>query len=358
MSRDKSLNYLEELSRALNFGEKSSILDRQTLLHFLGKVPAVPTINENSISRGSVTEFDGVKISSLTWNVGWGKETEAFLLTPTNAQGPLPGVLYLHSHDDLKEFGKEKVAQKSAEQLPERAQWVRRNHYGNRAPANELAKMGFAVLVHDCFPWGSRGFSIEELPPRVKEIHGKSNEEEFENLSVMFESLSLNKYLSLYGATMAGILNHDDRVALEVAKCLPEMSGPISAIGLSGGGCRAIFLHATNPELRAVVSTGAMATYRSMLHEHIAPHSWMFFPFDLASAGEWPEVAMISSTPLFVQYCGNDQLFTPEGMADAHHMLENHDGGVGNYKGEFYPVQHSFTVEMQIAAFDWLRSHV
>ena len=66
---------------------------------------------------------------------------------------------------------------------------------------------------------------------------------------------------------------------------------------------------------------------------------------------------MISKTPLFVQYCGNDQLFTKEGMADAHAMLSN-SAASGEYKGEFYPVQHSFTLEMQEAAFDWLAAHV
>ena len=350
-------NRLEELGLALAFGAyPNKPMTREKLVAALGAVPPVP--HNLEIRRGASVEFDGVCVTEISWSVGWGKRTEAFLLTPVNVHGALPGVLYLHSHDDVKEFGKEKVAQRADQQLPERASWVRRDHYGNRAPANELAKRGFAVLVHDCFPWGSRGFSLDELAPRLKEIHGSASSADFENLSVMFESLALNKYLSLYGATMAGILNHDDRVALEVAKQLPEMSDSISAIGLSGGGCRAIFLHATNPEIRAVVSTGAMATYSSMLHEHIAPHSWMFFPFNLASSGEWPEVAMISETPLFVQYCGDDQLFTKEGMATAHEALAQNDGGRGTYRGEFYPVKHSFTVAMQEDAFDWLASHV
>lgn len=350
-------NRLEELAGALGFDSKRRDgLSREELINLLGKTPAL--ISEVQVTRGATKEFDGVRIAELSWNVGWGSDTKALLLTPLDRTGPLPGVLYLHSHDDLKEFGKEKVAQSEAEQLPERAMWVRKEHYGNRAPANELAKRGFAVLVHDCFPWGSRGFDLAELPTRLKEIHGSAKPDDFEDISVMFESMSLNKYLSLYGATMAGILNHEDQIALQVANQLPEITGPLSGVGLSGGGCRAIFLHATNPELRAVVSTGAMATYRSMLHEHIAPHSWMFFPFDLANRAEWPQIAMISDTPLFVQYCGDDQLFTKEGMNDAHQILEENDGSTRSYVGKFYPVRHSFTVEMQEEAFDWLESHV
>lgn len=52
----------------------------------------------------------------------------------------------------------------------------------------------------------------------------------------MHESMSLSKYLSLFGATLAGLLNFDDRVALAVAHTLPEFTDSISAVGLSGEG--------------------------------------------------------------------------------------------------------------------------
>jgi hypothetical protein len=75
--------------------------------------------------------------------------------------------------------------------------------------------------------------------------------DDFEAASIMHESMSLSKYLSLFGTTLAGLLNFDDRVALEVAKNLPEINDSISVIGLSGGGCRAIYMHATSPELNS-----------------------------------------------------------------------------------------------------------
>ena len=46
-----------------------------------------------------------------------------------------------------------------------------------------------------------------------------------------------------------------------------------------------------------------MATYESMLASHIAPHSWMFFPDNLAAVTDWPGVAVIGAPkPLYVQY--------------------------------------------------------
>jgi dienelactone hydrolase len=172
----------------------------------------------------------------------------------------------------------------------------------------------------------------------------------------MHESMALSKYLSLFGTTLAGLLNFDDRAAVEVAKSLPEISDSISVVGLSGGGARAVYLHATNPELKAVVSVGAMATYKSMVATHIAPHSWMFFPQGLGAKSDWPGLCTINKTPLYIQFCGEDQLFTKAGMSDADNLLKSAFAKSATiYKSDTYPVGHSFTVEMQDAAFDWLK---
>jgi len=320
------------------------------LFTHLGVLPEFPT--DFAIARGNVSSIDGVTVTEISWSTGYGPRTEALLLTPEGATYPLPGVLFLHSHDDVKEFGKEKVAT-GASELPDHLQWVRRDHYGNRAPANELARRGFAVLAFDCFLWGSRRFSLTNMPERLREISGAQN---YENLAVMHESMVLSKYLSLFGATLAGLLNFDDRVALAVAQTLPEINESISAIGLSGGGCRAIYLHATSPNVKATVSIGAMATYESMLDHHVAPHSWMFFPQGLARDSEWPGVAVLGSPrSLYIQFCGNDQLFTQTGMQKADALIRSVHA---NYESDTYPVSHSFTVEMQEDAFDWLESHV
>jgi dienelactone hydrolase len=345
-----------DLPAVLGFAPPSEPqINSAQLLSHLGKLPKFPT--DFQIVRGKKWNHEGVTICEISWNVGWGPRTQAYLLTPEGVTTPLPGALFLHSHDDVKEFGKEKLVAGAAE-LPEHLQWVKRDHYGNQAPANELAKRGFAVLAFDAFMWGSRRFPEEVMPNRLKEVLGS---DDYELLSVMHESMALSKYLSLFGATLAGLLNFDDRVALAVAHTLPEFTDSISAVGLSGGGCRAIYLHATTSaeKLRATVSVGAMATYESMLASHIAPHSWMFFPDNLASVTDWPGVALIGAPkPLYVQYCGNDQLFTPAGMKDADENISQHYAKVSaEYRGDFYPVRHSFTAEMQNDAFDWMKNH-
>jgi len=350
------LGAFSDLPTALGFAPpKGPKINGVQLLSHLGTLPDFPT--DFQIVRGEKKNHEGVTISEISWSVGWGPRTQAYLLTPEGVTTPLPGALFLHSHDDVKEFGKEKLVAGGTE-LPEHAQWVKRDHYGNQAPANELAKRGFAVLAFDAFMWGSRRFPAEIMPSRLKEVLGS---DDYENLAVMHESMALSKYLSLFGTTLGGLINFDDRVALAVAHSLPEFSDSISAVGLSGGGCRAIYLHATttSDQLKATVSVGAMATYESLLESHIAPHSWMSFPHNLAAVTDWPGVAIIGAPkPLYVQYCSNDQLFTPDGMKTADNLISAHYSKIAaEYRGDFYPVKHSFTAEMQNDAFDWMKNH-
>jgi len=95
---------------------------------------------------------DGLTGEEVSWSVGYGPRTQAWFLRPDGIGEPLPGVLALHGHDGFKFFGKEKIADGS-QPAPEAVQSVRAELYEGIAFANELAKQGFAVLVHEA---GSR----------------------------------------------------------------------------------------------------------------------------------------------------------------------------------------------------------
>jgi hypothetical protein len=112
----------------------------------------------------SVSEQDGLSIEEISWQLPWGPRTEAIFLKPHGAAGKLPGVLALHDHAGNKFFGKRKIARTAAPPHPmmERHQG---SYYGGVAWANELARRGFAVLVHDTFPFESRKVLASDLPP-------------------------------------------------------------------------------------------------------------------------------------------------------------------------------------------------
>ncbi|TDC03528.1 hypothetical protein E1265_36450, partial [Streptomyces sp. 8K308] len=102
---------------------------------------------------------DGLRGELVSWSVGYGPRTEAFVLRPDTDE-PLPGVLAMHEHAGVKYHGKEKIAD-GPDGPPRELESLRDTYYGGRAWANALARRGYVVLAHDVFMWGSRRFELD-----------------------------------------------------------------------------------------------------------------------------------------------------------------------------------------------------
>jgi dienelactone hydrolase len=319
-------------------------------------------------------ERDGLLGEEVSWSVGYGPRTHAWVLKPADAQTRLPGVVALHDHGGFKLLGKEKIA--DGPDAPPRFIVDYRappGGYGGRALANELAKAGFVVLVHDTFLWGSRGFPLQTMPEFLRHVaeairpiwqEGSTPEEigRYNAAASLHEHL-VEKYCSLHGTTLAGVVSYEDRVAVNhLASRDDVIPQRIGCVGLSGGGCRAALLQATCDRISAAVVVGMMSTYEHLLDHNVASHTWMFFPSGWSRWGDWTDlVACRAPSPLMVQYDLDDALFTVDGMRAAHDRIAAHYRSVGypqNYVGEFYPGPHKFDVPMQTAAFAWLQKHL
>jgi dienelactone hydrolase len=317
-------------------------------------------------------ERDGLEGEEVSWSVGYGPRTRAWVLKPAGARTPLPGVLALHDHGDFKFYGKEKIAE--GPQPPEPIVKAHREaYYGGRAFANALARAGFVVLVHDVFPWGSRKFPWESLPEMVQQAAQTlaplappllgAGEIAVYNVAADLHEHIVEKYCSVLGTTFAGVVSYEDRVAAAYLASRPDVIPErIGCIGLSGGGNRAALLAATCDLISAAVICGMMSSYAGVLDRHVSPHTWMFFPAGWARHGDWPDLAACRAPlPLLVQYDLEDELFTLEGMRAAHARLQAHYAGAGSpdaYTGEFYPGMHKFDLEMQASAFAWLMARL
>jgi dienelactone hydrolase len=314
-------------------------------------------------------EQDGLIGEEISWSVGYGPRTQAWFLRPAGVHEPLPGVLALHGHDGFKFFGKEKIAD-GKQSPPEEVRKLRAELYEGAAFANELAKQGFAVLVHDVFLWGSRRFpfdtmtqliqqQVKDWENRRKQDAAATTEIDRYNAAAWWHEHLVAKYCNLLGTSLAGVVNFEDRVALQYLRSRPEVKpGLCGCIGLSGGGCRSALLQATSDEIGATVVAGMMTTHPELLNRHVETHTWMFFPPGLATIGDWPDLAASRApSPLLVQYDSDDQLFPIEGMRSAHARIANHYAQTGQpnrYVGRFYSGPHKFDIEMQKDAFGWL----
>jgi dienelactone hydrolase len=326
---------------------------------------------------------DGLAGEALSWSVGYGPRTRAWLLRPAHERGPLPAVLALHDHSGFKFFGKEKIADGPGPVEPLVVD-LRSQEYDGRAFANELARQGFTVLVHDVFLWGSRRFDLDQMlaspdrpvpewlepgadvqPPLAHASCAAADRIKIYNQVAVQHEHVIAKYCALLGTSLAGVVAHEDRVALEYLKSRPDVvNGRFGCIGLSGGGCRAALLQATSVDISVSVIVDMMSTYDQLLDRHVAPHTWMFFPPGLARLGDWPDLAACRApSPLVVQYSRDDHLFRLEGMLAAHQRIAESYAAAGAaeaYVGQFFDGPHSFGRAMQAAAsaqlVRWLRT--
>ncbi|GAA4986128.1 dienelactone hydrolase family protein [Actinopolymorpha pittospori] len=328
-----------------------------------GEAPALP----GDIGVETSWERDGVAGEELSWSVGYGPRTHAYVLKPAGATGPLPGVVALHSHDGVKTYGKEKIAD-GPDSAPAAVRRLRDKAYGGRAFANALAAEGFVVVVPDAFLWSSRRFPVEAMPARVRALADHAGhadgagagdpEETYERAARLHEDL-VAKYATVLGTSVAGLVARDDRAAAAYLRSRPDVAaGPLGCVGLSGGGCRAALLQATCDDIGAAVVVGMMSTHAALLDRLVDNHTWMFFPPGLARLCDWPDLAASRApSPLLVQYDREDDLFTLDGMRAADAAIAAHYQGAGRpdaYVGEFYDGPHKFDLAMQASAFSWL----
>jgi dienelactone hydrolase len=285
---------------------------------------------------------NGLAGEEVSYSVGFGPRTHAWVLKPADADGPLPGVLALHGHDGFKYYGKEKIA--DTDDAPSLVVTALRDQlYEGRAFANDLAARGYVVMVPDVFCWGSRRFPLPENDIAAYNTAAKQHEHLVE------------KYCTMLGTTMAAVVTREDLIALAWLRSRADTTEQTASVGLSGGGCRSVLLRATSSDLTAAVVVGMMGTYNSLLDKNVATHTWMLMPRMLPEGIDWPDVAACRApAPLLVQYDREDNLFPLDGAEAAHHRIAEHYLGTTSYTGQFFDGPHKFDQAMQEAAFTWL----
>ena len=315
---------------------------------------------------------NGIEGEVISWWVGYGPRTYSWLLRPESTKTKLPGILALHDHGGFKYYGKEKIS--AGPDTPNAIQldWWK-DAYGGRPFADELCKKGFVVLVHDTFLWGSRKFPLEDIPEQdllntrlvlnSKANPGWPEDINTYNIAAGFHEHTIEKYCNLLGTTLAGIVSHEDRIALNYLASRSEVNRQkIGCIGLSGGGNRTALLLATNKKIQSAVIVGLMSTYYDLLDHNVISHTWMYFPHGWSRYGDWPDIAACRAPmPLLVQYDTDDELFTLEGMQNAHKHIQNiymMNGSPNAYLGQFFPGPHKFDETMQESAFSWLHQQL
>lgn len=339
--------------------EKWRPIARQRMAELLaqadsGGIPEV-TVHEQYI-------YDGLHCELLSWQLPYGPRTEAIFLKPAGAKGPLPGVLALHDHSGNKYFGKRKVARTADDRHP----MMEKHHqkmYEGRPWANALAKRGYAVLVPDIFPFGSRRVMLEDVPIKIRDgITAPDSEDEefieaYNSWAKDHESI-LAKSLFSAGTTWPATFLADDQRALDVLCARQDVDADrVGCGGLSGGGMQTVFLGGMDPRIKVAVCVGLMSTWRDFLLNRSHNHTWMAYVPKLPHDLDFPEIlGLRTPLPTLVLNNTEDPLFTLPEMQRADRILAevySKAGAPDNYRCSFHSGGHKFDQSMQEEAFAW-----
>ena len=312
-------------------------------------------------------EYDGLTIEELEWQLPYGRKTQAILLKPANAKGPLPAVLGLHDHGGNKYFGKRKITKTSDQMHPMMVEHQKSDYSGN-AWANDLAKKGYVVLVHDAFTFASRRVmykDISHIAWGICKTDGKSDEnpEQQENIDKYNIWASEHEHImskSLFsgGTTWPGVALYEDRKALDILCSRSDViSEKVGCCGLSGGGLRTNYLGGLDKRIKCAISVGFMTTWKDFIVSKSYTHTWMTYTPLLPNYLEFPEILGLRvPLPTMVLSNNEDHLYNLPEMKRASKILEEvfaKAGATDKYSGKFYPGDHKFDADMQKDAFNW-----
>jgi len=330
---------------------------------------------------------DDLEIEELSWQLPYGPRTQAYFLRPRGATKRLPGVLALHDHGGDKYFGKRKIVRVGPSVHPV-IETHQNEYYSGLGWANELARRGFAVLVHDVFPFESRRILASDIPPfvvqrlmsppdAIRELRPEdlvdsgpdahpdvaAGEPEgeiaaYNALAAQHESI-IAKSLFSAGLTWPGVTLAEDRAALDYLASRPDVDPErLGCGGLSGGGLRTAFLAGLDGRIRAAVSAGFMSTWQDFVLNTSYTHTWMIYVPGLAELLDFPEVlGLRAPLPTLVMATTEDPLFTHEETKRAVRILEetyDKAGAPGHLAVSIHPGPHKFDEPMQAEAFAWM----
>ena len=307
-------------------------------------------------------EYDGLHIEELSWQLPYGRPTEAILLKPVSAKEPLPGILAFHDHGGKKYFGTRKITKTSDNQHALIVEH-QKEYYSGRAWANEIAKQGFVVLVSDAFPFASRRVMLKDVPENMRDGLNDENPEDSKNIEAYNRWSSNHEHVmakSLFcaGTTWPGVFLAEDRKALDVLCAREDVDATrIGCGGLSGGGMRTVFLGGMDERIKCAVCVGLMSTWKDFLLHKSYTHTWMTFVPLLPNELDFPEIyGLRAPLPTMVLNDIEDGLFTLPEMKAADKMLSEifeKANASDRYKCSFYPGEHKFDTQMQTEAFNW-----
>jgi len=320
----------------------------------LGAIPNV-TIHQTIL-------YDGLICEEISYQLPYGNPTRAVILKPQNATGKLPAILGLHCHGGNKFLGLEKIT-KTKDDVPSYINDHHDRYYQGKAWANEVAKRGYVVMVHDAFAFASRRVMLEDVPEERRSGISDFSLDTIEKINAYNTWASdhehiLAKSLFSAGTTWPAVFLAEDQMALSILASREDVDNErLGCAGLSGGGLRTVMLGGLDPRISCAVAVGFMTTWTDFLMYKSFTHTWMSYVPILPKELDFPEIlGLRAPLPTLVLNDSEDNLFTLSEMKKAEKILQDvfaKADASDKFRCSFHPGPHKFDLAMQKEAFDW-----
>lgn len=287
----------------------------------------------------------------------------AYVLIPTKAKRPAPGLVVLHCHGGAYVWGKEKVV--AIENENPALTKFKEQLYEGTSIAGELARRGYVVITIDMFYWGERRMLLDEDPESYRDRQRISADDvaAFNRRSSQNEQL-VARSLMTAGTTWPGVMLWDDLRTLDYLASRPEVDRQrLGCVGLSVGGYRSFVLAALDQRIKAAVDVGWMTSFGSNIRRHVINTVGLTFHIPgLYRYLDFPDLAaLIAPRSVLVINGSKDGLFPRDGVDKAFQKIEacfRKAGVPERQRCRLYDAPHQFNREMQAEAWEWLAGRV
>lgn len=305
---------------------------RAALWRLLGEMPPLFTPQATLLNR-SLRE--GCTLEHLVFDNEAGAQVYGYLLLPSNLSDPVPAVLYHHLHGNKYALGKDEVF---SDQL------------AGAAPGLSLVKAGFAVFAIDAYCFGER---------QMWDVAG------VQTVGAETEQ-ALFKHFLWRGATLWGMMVHDDLLALNYLLSRPEIEAErIGATGMSLGGTRTSWLGALDDRLKVIVPIAQMTRYQNFAASgrYNLHGIYYYVPGMLTSGIDMEHIAALTAPRHQAILVGDiDPLSPIEGVQDViaftRDIYRLYDAEAHFQPQVYAGVAHRYTPEMLAAMVGYFREHL
>ena len=264
-------NCLNFINRGVLRMEKNKETRRQELYSLLGDLP--DRARGISVMKIAEEEHEFYILEKLILDINGIEPVPGYFVCPKKNGGRMPAILYNHAHSGEYDVGKDELLNG-------------RNELQKPAYAEELAKIGYAVLCIDAWAFGER--------------RGRSESETF-------------KEMLWTGQVMWGMMLYDSIRAVDYLTSRPDVdANRIGTMGLSMGSTMAWWIAALDTRIKVCVDLCCLTDFQTLIELHsLDAHGIYYYVPNLLKHFTTAQINSLIAPRAHLSLAGNFDILTP-----------------------------------------------